>query len=490
MVGAAIAGTASATTNEAVGNRWCSENIRMANSGNTLKKEMVARFHETAAKGDAAKLSTMLTYSTSLVDEVDEKGWTALMYASRNGHFEVARLLLEKGCNRSLSNKSGQTAQDIAKFWGYRTIADLLANPTLAAGTGTRPDGLQEENENYFGRTLLNKLSEKRSDSNWLKAKQIHPATVYILFSNLNPLVISPKYNESRNPDIQLCRLNYEDVEQVLAKPEVTSVFLGVEQQNRTGGSQMKCLESEDSADDDGLLAWFALNSNYESADNFKIKSPGCCFLQPVLPHLLNLNQEEAGVVAQARSVLDWHNRYRFCPTCGSDTKVTEGGYKRVCLKENCPSLQGIQNTSYPRVDPVVIMLVIHPDGNNCLLGRQRRYPPGMFSCLAGFIEPGETIEDAVRREVAEETTVNVGHVQYVSSQPWPLPSSLMIGCLANALSTEIIVDKAEIVDAQWFSRQQIIEIMTEQDHPISIPPQQTIANQLIKQWLKKNANL
>ncbi|XP_072137454.1 NAD-capped RNA hydrolase NUDT12 isoform X5 [Mobula birostris] len=428
------------------------ENIRMANSGNTLKKEMVARFHETAAKGDAAKLSTMLTYSTSLVDEVDEKGWTALMYASRNGHFEVARLLLEKGCNRSLSNKSGQTAQDIAKFWGYRTIADLLANPTLAAGTGTRPDGLQEENENYFGRTLLNKLSEKRSDSNWLKAKQIHPATVYILFSNLNPLVISPKYNESRNPDIQLCRLNYEDVEQVLAKPEVTSVFLGVEQQNRTGGSQMKCLESEDSADDDGLLAWFALNSNYESADNFKIKSPGCCFLQPVLPHLLNLNQEEAGVVAQARSVLDWHNRYRFCPTCGSDTKVTEGGYKRVCLKENCPSLQGIQNTSYPRV--------------------------------------GETIEDAVRREVAEETTVNVGHVQYVSSQPWPLPSSLMIGCLANALSTEIIVDKAEIVDAQWFSRQQIIEIMTEQDHPISIPPQQTIANQLIKQWLKKNANL
>ncbi|XP_059825463.1 peroxisomal NADH pyrophosphatase NUDT12 isoform X2 [Hypanus sabinus] len=458
----------------------------MASSGNTVKKEMVARFHEIAAKGDAAKLATLLTCSVSLVDEVDEKGWTALMYASRNGHTEVAHLLLEKGCNQYLSNKSGQTAQDIAKFWGYRSIADLLANPILAAGR----DGLQEENENYFGRTLLNKLSEKRSDSDWLKAKQIHPATVYILFSNLNPLVISPNYNESRKPDIQLCRLNYEDVEQVLAKPEVTCVFLGVEQQNRNRGSQMKCLEGKVLADNDGLLAWFALNSDYESANNFQIKFPDCCFLQPVLPHLLNLNQEEAGVVAQARSVLDWHKRYRFCPTCGSDTKVTDAGYKRVCLKENCPSLQGIHNTSYPRVDPVVIMLVIHPDGNNCLLGRQRRYPPGMFSCLAGFIEPGETIEDAVRREVAEETTVNVGRVQYVSSQPWPLPSSLMIGCLANALSTEIIVDKAEIVDARWFSRQQIIEIMTKQDHSISIPPQQTIANQLIKQWLKKNANL
>ncbi|XP_051875622.1 peroxisomal NADH pyrophosphatase NUDT12 [Pristis pectinata] len=454
----------------------------MAEAGNNLEKEIVTQFHETAAKGDAGKLSTMLTYSTSLVDEVDEKGWTALMYASRNGHFEVAHLLLEKGCNRSLSNKSGQTALDIAQFWGYKSIADLLANPKIAADAGTLSDG-PEENENYFSRTLLNKLSEKRSNSDWLKAKQIHQATVYILFSNLNPLVISPN-------DIRLCKLHYEDVEQLLAKSEVTCVFLGVELRKGSDGSQIKSLASKVSADNDGLPAWFALNTNCDAADNFKIKYPDCCFLQPLLPHLLNLNQEEAGVVAQARSVLAWHNRYRFCPTCGNDTKVTDGGYKRVCLKENCPSLQGIHNTCYPRVDPVVIMLVIHPDGNNCLLGRQRRYPPGMFSCLAGFIEPGETIEDAVRREVAEETAVKVGHVQYVSSQPWPMPSSLMIGCQANAISTEIIVDKEEIVDARWFSRQQIIEILTKLDHPMSIPPQQTIANRLIKQWLKKNANL
>ncbi|XP_067885885.1 peroxisomal NADH pyrophosphatase NUDT12 isoform X2 [Heterodontus francisci] len=427
----------------------------MAEAENNPKKEMVTQFHENAAKGDAAKLSTMLNYSLSLVDEVDEKGWTALMYASRNGHFEVAQLLLEKGCDRSILNNSGQAALDIAKFWGHKHVADLLANPKSDASSRMWHDGT-EESENYFSRTLLSRLSEKRSNSSWLKNKQIQPTTVYILFSNLNPLVISTKYEDSGKTGIYLCRLQYEDVEQLLAKPEVTSIFLGAELQRNNCGSRIKSAVGNALAEDDGLLAWFALNADFVAAEKFRFKYPDCCFLQPLIPHLLNLDKEEAGVVAQARSVLAWHSRYKFCPTCGSNTEIKDGGYKRICLKENCPSLQGIHNTCYPRVDPVVIMLVIHPDGNNCLLGRQKRYPPGMFSCLAGFIEPGETIEDAVRREVAEETGVKVGHVQYISSQPWPMPSSLMIGCQAIAVSTEIIVDKEEIVDARWFSRQQV----------------------------------
>uniref|UniRef100_UPI00398E5FA3 NAD-capped RNA hydrolase NUDT12 n=1 Tax=Pristiophorus japonicus TaxID=55135 RepID=UPI00398E5FA3 len=458
----------------------------MAEAENNPKKEMVTQFHDNAAKGDAAKLSAMLNYSISLIDKVDEKGWTALMYASRNGHFEVVQLLLEKGCDRSISSNSGQTALNVAKFWGHKHVADLLANSKAGASSRMWHDG-PEESENYFSRTLLNRLSEKRSNSNWLKTKQIQPTTVYILFSNLNPLVISAKYEDSRKIDIHLCRLQYEDVEQLLAKPEVTSIFLGAELQRSNSGSHVV----DTAFADDGLLAWFALNADYVAAEKFRVKYPDCCFLQALIPHILNLNEEEAGVVAQARSVLAWHSRYKFCPTCGSDTKVEDGGYKRICFKENCPSRQGVHNTCYPRVDPVVIMLVIHPDGNNCLLGRQKRYPPGLFSCLAGFIEPGETIEDAVRREVAEETAVKIGHVQYVSSQPWPMPSSLMIGCQAIAVSTEIIVDKEEIVDARWFSRQQVTEILTKRgDHPISIPPQQTIAHWLIKQWLKKNANL
>ncbi|XP_060693088.1 peroxisomal NADH pyrophosphatase NUDT12 isoform X1 [Hemiscyllium ocellatum] len=460
--------------------------IQMAEVENNPEKEMITQFHKNAATGNAAKLSTMLNYSTSLINKVDEKGWTALMYASRNGHFEVTQLLLEKGCDTSISNNSGQTAVDIAEFWGHKHIADLLANPKSDVRSKMWCDG-PEENENYFGRTLLNSLSVKRTNSNWIKNKQIQPTTVYIVFSNLNPLVISAKCEDSGKTGIHLCRLQYEDVEQLLLKPEVTSVFLGAELQSETCA---KFALGSALAEDDGLIAWFAVNAEFIAPENFRVKYPDCCFLQPLIPHLLNFCKEEAGVVAQARSVLAWHSRYKFCPTCGGGTEVQDSGYKKICLQKNCPSFQGIHNTCYPRVDPVVIMLVIHPDGNNCLLGRQKRFPPGMFSCLAGFIEPGETIENAVRREVAEETAVKVGNVQYVSSQPWPMPSSLMIGCQAIAVTTEIIVDKNEIVDARWFSRQQITEILTHENHPISIPPQQTIAHTLIKKWLVKNAHL
>lgn len=136
-------------------------------------------------------------------------------------------------------------------------------------------------------------------------------------------------------------------------------------------------------------------------------------------------------------------------------------------------------------------MQVIHPDGTKCLLGRQKRFPPGMFTCLAGFIEPGETIEDAVRREVEEESGVKVGHVQYVSCQPWPMPSSLMIGCLAVAVSTEIKVDKNEIEDARWFTREQVVDVLTKgKQQAFFVPPSRAIAHQLIKHWIGMNPNL
>ncbi|KAK6492782.1 peroxisomal NADH pyrophosphatase NUDT12-like [Huso huso] len=136
-------------------------------------------------------------------------------------------------------------------------------------------------------------------------------------------------------------------------------------------------------------------------------------------------------------------------------------------------------------------MLVIHPDGNQCLLGRKKVFPAGMFSSLAGFIEPGETIEDAVRREVDEESGVKVSHVQYVSCQPWPMPSSLMIGCLTVAVSTEIKVDENEIEEARWFTRQQVAEALGKNSQqPFSVPPRQAIAHQLIKHWVGLNANL
>uniref|UniRef100_A0A8C2LJW4 NAD-capped RNA hydrolase NUDT12 n=1 Tax=Cricetulus griseus TaxID=10029 RepID=A0A8C2LJW4_CRIGR len=447
------------------------------------KREIISKLHCSAAEGDVAQLAGILSHSPSLLNATSENGWTALMYAARNGHPDAVQLLLDKGCDRSLVNKSHQTALDIAVFWGYKHIANMLAN----AKGGKKPWFLTsevDECENYFSRTLLDRRSDKRNNCDWLQAKESHPATIYILFSDLNPLVtLGGNKESSQQPEVRLCQLNHADVKDFLAHPEkITLVFLGVELEMRKGWR--KNTEGVPEEDEDGLVAWFALGIEPVAAEEFKQRHENCYFLHPPMPALLQLKEKEAGVVAQARSVLAWHNRYKFCPTCGSATKIEEGGYKRVCLKENCPSLHGVHNTSYPRVDPVVIMQVIHPDGTKCLLGRQKRFPPGMFTCLAGFIEPGETIEDAVRREVEEESGVKVGHVEYVSCQPWPMPSSLMIGCLAVAVSTEIKVDKNEIEDARWFTREQVMDVLTKgKQQAFFVPPSRAIAHQLIKHW-------
>ncbi|NXI48725.1 NUD12 pyrophosphatase, partial [Chloroceryle aenea] len=457
-----------------------------------LHQDMISQLHNFAALGDTARLRALLSRSSSLINAAGDNGWTALMYGARNGHLEVVQILLEEGCDRSIINKSRQTALDIATFWGYKHIVNLLTD----VKGGQRPNFFSnevKENTNYFGLTLLDRRSDKRTDSKWLSKKLSHPTTVYILFSNLSPLVTSGEGIESsQQPEVKLCRLYHKDVEQCLKQTEEsTLIFLGVELQfhmNLPAACNGRVLQE---GEEDGLVAWFALSVDSFSAEKFKQKHEDCYFLHPPMPALLQLPEKEAGVVAQARSVLAWHSRYQFCPTCGSATKIEEGGYKKTCLKEGCPSLQGVNNISYPRVDPVVIMQVIHPDGNQCLLGRQKKFPPEMFTCLAGFVEPGETIEDAVRREVEEEAGIKVGHVQYVSCQPWPMPSSLMIGCLAVAVSTEIKVDKNEIEDARWFSREEVVEVLIKgNQHSFFVPPSQAIAHQLIKHWIRMNAHL
>lgn len=171
------------------------------------------------------------------------------------------------------------------------------------------------------------------------------------------------------------------------------------------------------------------------------------------------------GVMAQAKSILHWHGRHRFCAQCGAPTQAAAAGWKRLC---GACSAQ-----HFPRTDPVVIMLVI--DGDACLVGRQPRFNPGMYSALAGFIEPGETVEAAVRREVAEESGVRVGAVTYHASQPWPFPASLMLGCFAQALSREIIVDTNELEDARWISRDEV-RAMFAGTHPGGLVPPQPIA--------------
>lgn len=180
----------------------------------------------------------------------------------------------------------------------------------------------------------------------------------------------------------------------------------------------------------------------------------------------------ELGQLAQAKSLLHWHARHGFCAQCGTRTNVAAAGWKRIC--EAC----GAQH--FPRIDPVVIMLVL--DGERCLVGRQSRFNPGMYSALAGFVEPGETIEAAVRREVAEESAILVGEVTYYASQPWPFPASLMMGCFAQALSSEITVETSELEDARWLTRTEV-QAMFAGTHPqgLGTPNPIAIAWHLLK---------
>ncbi|WP_040620534.1 NAD(+) diphosphatase [Rhodovulum sp. PH10] len=180
-------------------------------------------------------------------------------------------------------------------------------------------------------------------------------------------------------------------------------------------------------------------------------------------------------LLAEAKALLLWHARHRFCPACGQPTTVADAGWRRDCAA--C----GAQH--FPRTDPVVIMLAV--DGDRCLLARQSRFTPGMWSCLAGFVEPGENIEEAVRRETFEETAVRCGAVQYVGSQPWPFPMSLMIGCVAEALTTDLTIDRSELEDGRWFSRDEVLA-MLERRHPDGLfaPPPIAIAHYIIRRWV------
>jgi NAD+ diphosphatase len=180
----------------------------------------------------------------------------------------------------------------------------------------------------------------------------------------------------------------------------------------------------------------------------------------------------EAAVLAHARGLLHWRSRTRFCGVCGAAARPASAGNVMRC--PNC----GTQH--FPRTDPAVIMLVT--DGERALLGHSHRFPRvAMYSTLAGFVEPGESLEEAVAREVGEETGVRVGRVDYHSSQPWPFPGSIMLGFYAEALSTEITIDPEELRDARWFSRE---EIAAHESHGFSLPRLDSIARRLIEDWM------
>ena len=187
-------------------------------------------------------------------------------------------------------------------------------------------------------------------------------------------------------------------------------------------------------------------------------------FLGTVLP------PDEANLVAHARAIVLWHDATLYCGKCGSASQPEAGGNTRRCCNPDC------NKEIFPRTDPTIIVLVA--DGDRCLLGRQADWPEGRYSTIAGFVEPGESLEDAVRREVYEETNIRVGAVSYHSSQPWPFPSSLMLGFVAEATSSDIHLNDGELDDARWFSREQLLS------GDVGLPFRISIARRLVNHWL------
>lgn len=189
---------------------------------------------------------------------------------------------------------------------------------------------------------------------------------------------------------------------------------------------------------------------------------------------MTHLDARDAELAATARGVMEWHRTHRFCATCGAASDMIEAGWQR-----QCPSCD---RRHFPRTDPVVIMLIL--SGNDVLIGRSPGWPDGMYSLLAGFVEPGETIEAAVRREVFEEAGIRVGDVGYLASQPWPFPASLMMGCIGQATSRKITVDPVELEHALWVSRERMMSIMAGADDEVRPARKGAIAHFLVSRWL------
>ena len=232
------------------------------------------------------------------------------------------------------------------------------------------------------------------------------------------------------------------------------------------------------------ISSWLPGNYNEAAAEAFFDSNiynhpdlPESSFFAELRGFMNRISAREAELAVMTRGINVWHENNLYCSKCGNLTEIVNAGWQRNCV--NCGAFH------FPRTDPVVIMLVTH--GNNILLGRRHGWPDKMYSCLAGFMEPGESIEAAVQREVLEETSILVKNVRYLTSQPWPFPSSLMIGCVAEALSKKVLIDPKEIENALWVSREEMLEAFSGNNERIYPARVGSIAHFMIKKWLSGN---
>jgi NAD+ diphosphatase len=283
-------------------------------------------------------------------------------------------------------------------------------------------------NPNAFARSPLDRAAHLRRDQAWLAAALAAPDARYAIFNNLRPLLRG-------------------DAPAWLQRDESAgdspAIFLGL-----YDGAPRFAVEVADEAAFEGAF------TDMRSA-------------------AMRLSQGDSAILGCARSLFDWHARHGFCAKCGTASAIAEAGWKRIC--SSCAA------EHFPRVDPVVIMLALHE--GRCLLGRQKAWPPGMHSALAGFVEPGESFEEACARELFEEAGVRATAVRYHSAQPWPFPSSLMIGLYADVEGDALTIDLHELESARWFTREEVRAAL-ERRGEFSAPPPLAIAHQLMRSWV------
>ena len=297
-----------------------------------------------------------------------------------------------------------------------------------------------------FSGNPLDRASELRADPAWVAAQRTE-ARILPLW-RLKVLVTGPEgAMTAARVAPGLC--------DPLAATDAACVFLGLEQ-----GQPL-----------------FALDISHTEEDPTAGPLAGSGEFRDLRPAAFVLPDTDTAILGQAKALIDWHQRHRFCPNCGAVTDMADAGYRRVCPR--CAA------EHFPRTDPVVIMLPV--DGDHCLVGHNARFPGPLYSAFAGFVEPGESMEEAVRRELREEVAVEAGAVSYHASQPWPFPSSLMLGCYAQALSRDFTIDSNEISAARWLGKEEALARLTEFSDPeMRLPVTIAIAHYLIKDWASR----
>ncbi|TQV92630.1 NADH pyrophosphatase [Cordyceps javanica] len=420
----------------------------------------------------------------------------------------------------------------------------LPVNPALQDDDSMLTRKFGHEVVNYYSGTRLNRYSFLRADAAFLRRAALAPAARYVALCNLSAVAVDKA---------RLATFSYDDVkpligaEPAFALDEKTAVaqfdstrttplvvFLGlVEGGAGVGGGGGGGTTPAKAADEDDAKTveiesaahgtvkaqpYFAIDitprdSYKDVAEAFQKSFEARGWSIETNPRAMALLPEHASVYAQARSMIDWNTRNRFCAGCGSRNLSIQGGYKRVCppadlnggggsgsasplTRDDCPTRHGVSNVCFPRTDPTMIAAVLSADGRRVLLGRQAAWPADWYSALAGFLEPGESMEETVRREVWEESGVRVGRVVIHSTQPWPYPSSLMIGAVAQALpgGEDIRLHDGELESARWFTLDEVRVALARggsalggppppeyKDGDLRVPPPQAIANQLMK---------